>query len=40
RGGAFGLLCDGSVRFIAQNISQYVLAALITKQKAEVISQF
>lgn len=40
RGGAFGLLCDGSVRFLSQNISQYVLAALITRQKAELISEF
>jgi len=39
-GGAQILLCDGSVRFISENLSQTVLGALITSQSGEVVGEF
>lgn len=39
-GGAFILLCDGSVRFINENVSQFILAALITSSKGEIVGDF
>lgn len=39
-GGAFVLLCDGSVTFISQNIDTYVFAGLITRNKGEIIGEF
>ena len=39
-GGAQILLCDGSARFISENISQTVLGALITSQNGEVVGEF
>ena len=39
-GGAQVLLCDGSSRFISENVAQSVLAALITRAKGEVIGEF
>jgi prepilin-type processing-associated H-X9-DG protein len=37
-GGCHFLMCDGSVRFIAESISQYTLASLITRQKGETMT--
>lgn len=39
-GGIHILLCDGSTRFISENISSYVFASLITRGKGEVIGAF
>ncbi|HIE97970.1 MAG TPA: DUF1559 domain-containing protein [Planctomycetes bacterium] len=39
-GGAQVLLCDGSSRFITENIAQSVLAALVTCSKGEVVGEF
>jgi prepilin-type N-terminal cleavage/methylation domain-containing protein/prepilin-type processing-associated H-X9-DG protein len=39
-GGCHFLMCDGAVRFISENISQFTLASLITRQKNEVIGEF
>ena len=39
-GGAQVTLCDGSSRFISENVAQSVLAALITSQKGEVVGEF
>ncbi|MEZ6131615.1 MAG: DUF1559 domain-containing protein [Planctomycetaceae bacterium] len=39
-GGAQVTLCDGSSRFISENIAQSVLAALITCQKGEIVGEF
>lgn len=39
-GGAQILLCDGSSRFLSENIGQSVLAGLITSQKGEVLGEF
>jgi prepilin-type N-terminal cleavage/methylation domain-containing protein/prepilin-type processing-associated H-X9-DG protein len=39
-GGAQVLMCDGSVRFISENISAAVLAALATRNVGEVVSDF
>lgn len=39
-GGAHCLMGDGSVRFLSANLSQYVLASLITQQGGEVVGEF
>ena len=39
-GGCHFLMCDGSVRFISENISQFTLAGLITRQKGEVVGDY
>ncbi|NOX55801.1 MAG: DUF1559 domain-containing protein [Planctomycetes bacterium] len=39
-GGAFSLMCDGSVRFMNQSLSQAVIAALITAAKGEPLGEF
>jgi prepilin-type N-terminal cleavage/methylation domain-containing protein len=39
-GGCQFLLCDGSVRFISENINQFTEAALITRAKGEIPGQF
>lgn len=39
-GGAHVVLADGSVRFISQNISQFVLGSLITRNHGETIGDF
>jgi len=39
-GGAHFLLCDGSVRFISENISLDVLKSLGTRGKGEVVGEF
>ena len=39
-GGMQILLCDGSARFISENISQFVFASLITRAKGEVVGEF
>tara|TARA_R110002095_G_scaffold212564_3_gene201978 strand:+ start:6164 stop:7207 length:1044 start_codon:yes stop_codon:yes gene_type:complete len=39
-GGAHCLMGDGSVRFLSANLSQYVLASLITVQGGEVVGEF
>jgi prepilin-type processing-associated H-X9-DG protein len=39
-GGCHFVMCDGSVRFIAEGISQFTLAALITRQKGEIVGDF
>ena len=39
-GGCHFLMCDGSVRFVNQNINQFTLAGLITRQKGELIGEF
>jgi prepilin-type N-terminal cleavage/methylation domain-containing protein len=39
-GGSHGLIADGSVRFLSQNIAAQTLAGLITVQKGEVIGEF
>ncbi len=39
-GGAQVLLCDGSSRFVSENVAQSVLASLITCAKGEVVGEF
>lgn len=39
-GGCHFLLCDGSVRFVNENIAQFTMAALITRAKREVIGEY
>jgi prepilin-type N-terminal cleavage/methylation domain-containing protein len=39
-GGAFGLLADGSARFLNQNIDVWVMYALATSQGGEVVEDF
>lgn len=39
-GGAQIALADGSVRFISENVSAYVLASLVTVQGGEVVGEF
>lgn len=39
-GGAFVQLCDGSVRFINENIAAQILSGLITESKGEIIGEF
>lgn len=39
-GGAHVTLADGSARFISENVSAFVLAALITRSGGEVIGEF
>jgi prepilin-type processing-associated H-X9-DG protein len=39
-GGCHFLMCDGSVRFVSQNINQFTLAGLITRQKGEIVGEF
>ncbi len=39
-GGVQVLLCDGSGRFISENIAQSILAGLVTCQKGEVLGEF
>jgi prepilin-type N-terminal cleavage/methylation domain-containing protein len=39
-GGIQIILCDGSARFISENISAYIFASLITRAKGEVIGEF
>ncbi len=39
-GGAHGLLGDGSVRFLSENISGKTLASLITRSGGEVVGEF
>lgn len=39
-GGAHVTLCDGSVRFISQNIAAWTLFSLITARGGEVVGEF
>jgi len=39
-GGAHFALCDGSVRFISQNLHQGTLNALATRQESDVVGEF
>ena len=39
-GGAQVLMCDGSVRFISQNISNITMVALVSAQGGEVVGDF
>ncbi len=39
-GGCQFLMCDGSVRFVSDNINAFVHASLITRQKGEVFGDF
>ncbi|GAB5440578.1 MAG: DUF1559 domain-containing protein [Fuerstiella sp.] len=39
-GGSQVLLCDGSVRFLSENIAAQTLAGLVTKSKGEVLGEF
>lgn len=39
-GGAHVLLCDGSVRFLSQNISNITMISLVTSQQGEVVGEF
>jgi prepilin-type N-terminal cleavage/methylation domain-containing protein/prepilin-type processing-associated H-X9-DG protein len=39
-GGAHILLCDGSVRFVSENIAALTLASLITSQRGEIVGEF
>ena len=39
-GGIQIVLCDGSARFISENISSFVFASLITRGKGEVMGEF
>jgi prepilin-type N-terminal cleavage/methylation domain-containing protein/prepilin-type processing-associated H-X9-DG protein len=39
-GGAMFLLCDGSVRFIGENISMATMGALITRANGEIVGEF
>lgn len=39
-GGAHGLLCDGSVRFVSENQDHSVRRALATRAKGEIVSEF
>ena len=39
-GGAHFTLCDGSVRFISENIDTGVWTALGTREKAEIVGEF
>ncbi len=39
-GGCQFAMCDGSVRFISENVSQTTFAALITRKKGEIVGEF
>ena len=39
-GGAHFLLCDGSVRFLSQNMDLVTLKSLATRAKGEVVGEF
>jgi prepilin-type processing-associated H-X9-DG protein len=39
-GGAHCLMCDGSVRFVSENISMFVQAALSTRTRGETVGEF
>ncbi|WP_373653143.1 DUF1559 domain-containing protein [Schlesneria sp. DSM 10557] len=39
-GGVQGLMADGSVRFVNENIAASTLAALITRKKGEIVGEF
>jgi prepilin-type N-terminal cleavage/methylation domain-containing protein/prepilin-type processing-associated H-X9-DG protein len=39
-GGNHTLMCDGSVRFINENISQFVFCGLVTRMKGESVGEF
>lgn len=39
-GGAHALLCDGSVRFLGENIDIFVMLSLVTKNEGEVVGEF
>ncbi len=39
-GGTHSLMADGAVRFISENIAAQTLAALITRQKGEIVGEF
>ncbi|MBL8811664.1 MAG: DUF1559 domain-containing protein [Planctomycetaceae bacterium] len=39
-GGCQFAMCDGSVRFISENISQTTFASLITRKKGEIVGEF
>jgi prepilin-type N-terminal cleavage/methylation domain-containing protein/prepilin-type processing-associated H-X9-DG protein len=39
-GGCQFAMCDGSVRFISENVSQTTFASLITRKKGEIVGEF
>jgi prepilin-type N-terminal cleavage/methylation domain-containing protein/prepilin-type processing-associated H-X9-DG protein len=39
-GGANGLFCDGSVRFLAEQMDQKTLAAICTRDEGEIVGDF
>lgn len=39
-GGCQFAMCDGSVRFVSENISQAIFAALVTRKKGEIVGDF
>lgn len=39
-GGAFGVFCDGHIRFLSDSLDQHILIALLTKSGGEPIGEF